>query len=135
MRRVIAFALAAAIPLAAQVPPPAMDTSATPASLAGKWTVSVTSSVGARPFSLEITPDPKSARRFTGTLSSMVSKDAVEGEIAEGKLTFRFGSADPSGKPVTVTFSGTALKDGSLTGSANLGWGSAMPWTATRDKK
>ena len=138
--RIAAFVFAlvtavAALDLSAQVAPPAVDVGATSATVAGKWILTVTTTVGPRPFALEIAPDPKDTKKLTGTLSSLVSRDAVEGEIEEGKFAIRFKSADPTGKTVTVIFSGNALKDGTLVGMADFGVGSPMLWKATRDKK
>lgn len=107
----------------------------TAANLAGKWTINVDTPVGRRPFSIEIKVDPKDAQKVTGTITTMVSKDAIEGEVVTGQLTFWFSSVDPTGNTDRITFVGTMLKDRSLAGTLNFGQGSPMPWTATRDKK
>lgn len=49
---------------------------ATAASLAGKWTITVDTPVGARLFWIEMKVDPKDAKKVTGTITTMVSKDA-----------------------------------------------------------
>lgn len=109
---------------------------ATAASLAGKWTITVNSPVGARPFWIELKVDPKDATKLTGTISTLVSTDAVEGEVVGDKLTFGFNPVDPAGaRTVRITFVGTLQKDGSLAGTLNTGPASSMPWTAVREKK
>ena len=108
---------------------------ATAASLSGKWTITVDTPVGKRPFWIEMKVDPKDSKRVTGTISTLVSKDLIEGEVADGKLTFWFSSTDPGGNMVRVTFVGTVQKDGSLAGTLTFGQGSPMPWTAVRDEK
>ena len=108
---------------------------ATAASLAGKWTIHVDTPAGARPFWIEMKVDPKDAKKVTGTIATMVSTDAIEGEVVAGQLTFWFSSVDPAGNTVRITFVGTVQKDKSLAGTLTFGQGSPMPWTATRDKK
>lgn len=107
----------------------------TVASLIGKWTLTVETPVGARPFWLEVKADPADPNKFTGTLTTMVSKDAVVGDVAAGKVTFWFSSVGPGGSTVRVTFAGTAQLDGSLAGTLNPGQGTLMPWKAVRDRK
>lgn len=98
-------------------------------SFAGKWTVNVETPNGAMQSALELKIDGK---KVAGTMASPMGEAAVEGEIAEGKLTFWI-TIDAGGNNMSVTFVGTMQKDGSLAGTFDFGQGE-MPWTAVRVK-
>jgi hypothetical protein len=105
---------------------------ATPASLAGKWTVSVETGQGPLESALELKADAKEPKKVTGTIISQMGEAAVEGEVVDGKLTFWI-TINGGGGELSVTFVGTQQKDGSLAGTFNFGQGE-MPWTAVRVK-
>jgi len=96
---------------------------------AGKWNVNVQNPNGAVESTLDLKVDGK---KVTGTLQSQMGNTTVEGEIAEGKLTFWF-SMDANGQTLNITFVGTSQKDGSLAGTLSFGQGD-LNWTATKAK-
>lgn len=140
----VASAIAAAPTLAhaqAQTPPPTppapQETKpeakpdakpATAATLAGKWAVTVESPSGTIESTLDMKADAKDAKKVGGNMSSQMGESVVEGEVVEGKLTFWIVINEMS-----VTFTGTLQKDGSLAGTFSFGQGE-MPWTAVRIK-
>lgn len=106
---------------------------ATAASLAGKWDVNIESPNGAMQSALELKADPKDAKKVAGLISSPVGEAVLEGEVVDGKLTFWF-KLNANGTDLSVSFTGTLQKDGSLAGTLEYGQGE-VPWTATREKK
>ena len=96
---------------------------------AGKWNVNVQNPNGAIDSTMELKVDGK---KVTGTLQSQMGEAKLEGEIAEGKLTFWF-SMDANGQTLNITFVGTSQKDGSLAGTLSFGQGD-LNWTATKAK-
>jgi len=96
---------------------------------AGKWNVNVQNPNGAVESTLDLKVDGK---KVTGTLQSQMGNATVEGEIADGKLTFWF-SMDANGTTLNITFVGTSQKDGSLAGTLSFGQGD-LNWTATKAK-
>jgi CubicO group peptidase (beta-lactamase class C family) len=112
-----------------------VDVTAPAASLIGKWTLTAETAVGPRPFWLDLKIDPKDPKKLTGTITTLATKDVVEGEVVAGAVTFWFSSVGPDGGAVRVTFAGTAQKDGALAGTLSLGQSALMPWRAVRGKK
>lgn len=106
---------------------------ATAAILAGKWDVNIESPNGAMQSALELKADAKDAKKVAGSISSPVGEAVLEGEVVDGKLTFWF-KLNANGTDLSVTFTGTLQKDGSLAGTLEYGQGE-VPWTATREKK
>ena len=102
----------------------------TDASFAGKWNMSIETPGGHRPATLTIKLDGK---KVGGTIASEMGEMPVAGELAEGKLTFTL-NIDMNGQSVAIAFTGTAQKDGSVAGTANMA-GQQMSWTATRIKE
>jgi hypothetical protein len=91
--------------------------------------VNVQNPNGAVESTLDLKVDGK---KVSGTLQSQMGNTTVEGEIAEGKLTFWF-SMDANGQTLNITFVGTSQKDGSLAGTLSFGQGD-LNWTATKAK-
>ena len=112
-------------------PKPDAKPDAAPAVM-GKWTMTIESPNGQMQSALDLKADPKDAKKLTGTLSSQMGETAVEGEFAEGKLTFRI-TFDANGTSMAIAFAATVQKDGSLSGTFDFGQGE-MPWTAVRAK-
>ena len=82
---------------------------------------------------VETTLDLKvDGKKVAGTITSQMGEAKVEGEIADGKLTFWF-SMDANGQTLNITFVGTSQKDGSLAGTLSFGQGD-LNWTATKAK-
>jgi hypothetical protein len=76
--------------------------------------------------------DPKDPKKLAGTIQSQLGEAKLEGELADGKLTFWF-SMDANGQTLNITFSGAQQKDGTLAGTLSFGQGD-MNWTATKAK-
>ena len=142
MRHLLALAIAAAVlsaaPLRAQqssdqAPPPKTDpktdSKAAPATAAGKWNVTVDAPQGTVASLLEVKLEGK---KVTGTISSDMGQSAIEGEFAEGKLTFSM-MFDGGGGAVELWFSGVMKEDGTMTGTIDTGQGQ-IPWRAERVK-
>jgi hypothetical protein len=118
----------------AQTPPPSQakpeakpEAAASP--FAGKWNVNVQNPNGAVESTMDLKVDGK---KVSGTLQSQMGEAKLEGEIADGKLTFWF-SMDANGQTLNITFVGTSQKDGSLAGTLSFGQGD-LNWTATKVK-
>ncbi len=97
---------------------------------AGKWNMAVETPGGQRPATLTIKIDGK---KVAGTIVSEAGELPIAGELADAKLTFTL-NIDANGQSMSIAFSGTAQKDGSLAGTANMA-GQEMAWTATRIKE
>ena len=108
------------------------DSKVTAASLAGKWTVNVETSNGPMQSALELKADPKEATKLAGTIVSPMGEAPIEAELKDGTLTMWL-TMSANGSEMTVTFTGTVQKDGSLAGTLDYGQG-AIPWTAVRVK-
>ena len=117
-----------------QTPPPAAaaekpaDAKA-PASIAGKWDMSAETPQGTMPVTLVIKID---AKKVTGTMASAQGETPMEGEFADGKLTWAI-VFQGSGGSMNITFNGALKDDGTLAGTFDFGQGE-MKWTATRAK-
>ncbi|MEZ5315873.1 MAG: hypothetical protein R2752_00580 [Vicinamibacterales bacterium] len=131
----VALALVAALGAAAtasaqtppQSPPAAEKPAATPApaSIAGKWSVTVQSPQGTMMSTLEVKQEGK---KITGTLSSDMGVAPVAGEYADGKLEFTI-SMDTGGGAMEIWFGGAFKDDGTMAGTLDFGQGE-IPWTA-----
>jgi hypothetical protein len=130
-----AFALAATFSVSArpqQADPPKPQQKPeqkAPASVAGKWDVTVDTDQGSMQSTLDLKQDGK---KVTGTLTSPQGAGPVEGEYAEGKLTFSMSFDGPNGS-VQIGFNATVKDDGSLIGTLDFG-GQPIAWHAVRSK-
>jgi hypothetical protein len=104
----------------------------TAAGMAGKWTVTVTTSQGPVDSSIDIKADPKDAKKFSGTITSQLGTANLTGEVVDGKLSFSF-PFNSNGNETMLTFNGEQQKDGSLAGTLDFGAG-AINWTAVKAK-
>jgi hypothetical protein len=119
---------AGAPPDGAQAPKP--DPKA-PASIAGKWTMTVDTDQGPMANQLDIKLDGK---KVTGTLESQMGSAPIVGEFADGKLTFSMSFDGPNGS-MDIAFTGTLQEDGSLSGMLTGGQGAfQLSWKAQRVK-
>lgn len=100
-----------------------------PASIAGKWDMTIDTDQGSMQSTLDIKQDGK---KVSGTLTSPQGAGPVEGEYAEGKLAFSMSFDGPNGS-MQIGFSATVKDDGSLTGTLDFS-GNQIPWRATRSK-
>jgi hypothetical protein len=111
-----------------QAEPPKTEAKA-PATLAGKWNMSINSPQGAMESALELKQDGK---KITGTIVTPQGTTELEGEFAEGKLVFAI-YFEAGGGAMEIWFSGALKEDGTLAGSLDV-QGSQIPWTAQRVK-
>lgn len=121
---VAAAVLAAPLYAAAQTP------SGPAPSVAGKWNMSVTGPDG-QPMSVTAT-FKQDGKKLTGTLVGSQGEVALEGQYADGKITFGVSVPSDSGA-MNIGFTGTMQADGSLAGMASGPFGE-IPWSATKSK-
>jgi hypothetical protein len=101
------------------------------ATVAGKWTIAVANDQA--PISAGLTL-AQSGTKVTGTFSSDHTGEApVEGEFANGTLTFFVTVHGDSDNAMRVDFTGKLKNDGSLEGTLKGPMGE-MNWTGTRTK-
>jgi hypothetical protein len=130
----IGLALATTLPARAmqsqQTPPPAppKPEQKAPASIAGKWDMTIETDQGQMQSLLEMKLDGK---KVTGTITSPQGAGPIEGEFADNKLTFSLSFDSPNGS-MNIAFSAT-LKDDAFTGILDFGQGQIL-WHATRSK-
>lgn len=127
------LALAQAATAVQSAPAPKQDQKPAPAAadpFSGKWNMAIETPGGQRPATLTIKIDGK---KVAGTIASEMGELPIAGELAEGKLAFTL-NIDANGQSMSIGFTGTAQKDGSLAGTANMA-GQEMAWTATRIKE
>jgi hypothetical protein len=135
----LALAVAFATALSAQQPqsqagpkPEAKPDPTAATSVAGKWNMSIDGPQGAMAAYLTLKIDEKDAKKVAGSIASDMGEQVIEGEWAEGKLTFWLSMSGGSGD-FSITFQGAMKEDGSLAGTFDFGQG-AMNWKATRAK-
>jgi hypothetical protein len=116
-----------------QAAPPAQEKPSeakAPATIAGKWNMTVQTDQGPMPVTLVMKLD---GRKVTGSVTSDRGETPLEGEFAEGKLTFDIKFQGSSGE-MSVTFNATHKKeDDTLSGTLDFGQG-ALNWKAERAK-
>lgn len=130
MRRLIAIASAITVTLglSAVVAAQAKPEAKAPASVAGKWTLSVDPGSGPLQLPMEFKADGK---KLTGTVIGPQGEPAnLTGEYADGKLNFVVSTPDGQ----TFTFKGAARDNDSLAGTVAGPDGSEIAWTAARVK-
>jgi hypothetical protein len=101
-----------------------------PASIAGKWNLTVETPQGSMANTLEIKLDGK---KVTGSLTSQMGTAAIEGEFADGKLAFSMMFESPNGN-FQIGWSGVLKADGTMAGTAAVGDMGTMNWVAERMK-
>jgi hypothetical protein len=131
---IVVGAIPAATSYAQQTaPPPAAQEKPAdpkaPTSIAGKWDMTAETPQGTTPVTLVMKLDGK---KVTGTLTGPQGEIPVEGEYADGKLTWSITIQGSSGD-LNVTFTGAMKEDGTLAGTFDFGQG-AMNWKAARAK-
>ncbi len=100
-----------------------------PASVAGNWNMSVNGPQGPMAISMALTQD---GRKLTGNLSSQMGDTGLEGEFADGKISFVISFQGNSGA-TQISFVGMLKEDGTLEGTLSGEMGD-MTWTAERVK-
>jgi hypothetical protein len=103
-----------------------------PPSIAGKWNMGVETQQGTMSSLLDIKVEGK---KVTGTVTGPQGEMAVQGEFAEGKLTFSLSFDGGSAGSMQIGFSGALKDDGTLAGTMDIGGqGMQIPWKAERVK-
>ena len=127
----LATGLAAQTPQSPKEPAPAAkpDPKAAPA-LTGKWSLSVDTPQGTMLNTMDLKVDGK---KVTGTIASQMGTSELEGEFADGKLTFNMSVDTPNGN-LQIAWTGALKDDGTLSGTASVGDMGQMNWTASRIK-
>ncbi len=100
-----------------------------PVSVAGNWNMSVNSSQGPMAVGLALAQEGK---KLTGTLSSHMGETTLEGEFADGKISFSITFQGDAGA-MQLAFAGILKDDGTLEGTISGPMGD-MTWTAERVK-
>ena len=100
-----------------------------PASVAGNWNMSVNGPQGPMSVSMVLAQDGK---KLTGSLSSQMGETQLEGEFADGKISFWISFQGSSGS-MQIAFAGVLKEDGTLEGTLSGQMGD-MNWTAERAK-
>lgn len=113
-----------------QTKPEAKPESKPPASIAGKWNMTVDTQQGAMQSVLDFKLDGK---KVSGTVASPQGEIGLEGEYADGKLTFSIVFQGSSGS-LTLVFNGAQKENGTLAGTMDYGQGQS-PWRAERPKQ
>ena len=131
---IVVGAMPAATSVAQQTAPPsaAQEKPADPKaaiSIAGKWDMTAETPQGTTPVTLVMKLDGK---KMTGTMTGPQGEIPVEGEYADGKLSWSITIQGGSGD-LNVAFAGAMKEDGTLAGTFDFGQG-AMNWKATRAK-
>src|ERR1700680_1453613 len=103
----------------------------TATTIAGKWTMTVETDQGTMTSALTIT---LAGKKVTGTRESQMGTAPIQGEFADGKLTFSLTFDTPNGA-LEIAFTGTLQADGTLSGMLNGGQGAfELAWKAQRAK-
>ena len=124
---VVALAIGLLTNLNAQQAKPKADT----AGVGGKWAISVVNDQGPMSASMTLT---QNGAKITGTFTNDHTGEApVEGEFANGTLTFAIDVHGDSGSAMHVDFTGKMKDDGTLAGTLKGPMGE-MNWTGTRVK-
>lgn len=119
-------ALAAAQATQAKPEPPKAEAKA-PASIAGKWTMTLDPGSGPIEAAIEFKQDEK---KITGTvLGPDGNPAALTGEFADGKLKFTVSTPDGN----QIAFSATAKDENSMAGAIDFN-GQQVPFTLSRVK-
>lgn len=98
-------------------------------SVAGKWNMSIEGPQGTMASYLDLKVEDK---KVTGSIASDMGEQVLEGEWAEGKLTFWI-TMSGGGGDFSITFTGAMKPDGTMAGTFDFGQG-PMNWTAVRAK-
>ena len=95
----------------------------------GKWSMNVQTPQGAMDVALDLKSEGK---KITGTISSPQGDAPLEGEYADGKISFAISIESPEGA-MAIGFAGAMKDDGTMAGTLTGPFGEA-PWTAARVK-
>jgi hypothetical protein len=116
------FALAVAVPVAAQTPAPAAD-------VVGTWDVTVNTQQGAIPSQIKLRKD---GAKLVGTIASQMGESNIEAEVKEKALAIWFNMQGQNG-PMAIEMNGTVDGD-KAKGAISMGGNVIGDWIATRAK-
>lgn len=119
--------------LAAAAVTTAQSKPAPPASLTGKWIMTLEMSQGAATPALAL--DQK-GEKLTGTYTGRYGAFQVNGTVKARAVTFFFTMHPDGGEPIRMTFTGEIAGDWqTMKGTAALGELGEAAWSAKRDEK
>ncbi|HUQ70384.1 MAG TPA: hypothetical protein VM165_12715 [Planctomycetaceae bacterium] len=126
MKKLVAllFALAVAVPAAAQTASPA-----SPVDVTGTWDITVTTQQGAIPSQLKLKKD---GAKIVGSIASQMGEAPVEAELKDKTLSVWFTMQGQNG-PMAIEMVGTVDGD-KIKGSLGMGGSTIGDWVATRAK-
>lgn len=109
--------------------PPAAPAKADAVTIAGNWNLQLDAGQGPMDIAATMKLDGK---KVTGMLSSQMGDVALEGEFADGKVTFGI-SFDAGGGAMSIMFIGTMKDNDTVTGTMSGPMGE-VPWVGKRVK-
>ena len=98
------------------------------ADISGAWAFQVDSSAGSGSPSFTFKQD---GEKLTGQYKGAFGEAPLTGTVKGGKVDFTI-KVDVQGQQMTLTYTGTVEKDGSMKGTAELGEVGSATWTAKR---
>lgn len=96
--------------------------------ISGAWSFQVDSSAGSGSPTLTFKQD---GERLAGQYKGAFGEAPLTGTVKGNKVDFVV-KVEAQGQPVTITYTGTVEKDGSMKGTAELGEVGSATWTAKR---
>ncbi len=114
---------------AATTKPPASATSASDKTdISGAWSFQVDSSAGSGSPTFTFKQD---GEKLTGQYKGAFGEAPLTGTLKDKKVDFVI-KVEAQGQQMTITYTGTVEKDGSMKGTAELGEFGSAKWTAKR---
>lgn len=126
----LVMVLIPAVALAQTAAPKVEEKPKAPATVAGKWLMTVDTPNAPTDSQMDLKLDGK---KVTGTLASQMGETPVTGEWTEGKLTLSFSVNSQNGM-LSLVLVGALKEDGTMAGTLDFGQGMAMNWRAARPK-
>ena len=96
--------------------------------ITGAWAFQVESSAGSGTPTFTFKQD---GEKLTGTYKGAFGEAPVTGTVKDNKVDFVI-KVEAQGQPLTITYTGTIEKDGTMKGTAELGELGSAKWTAKR---
>ena len=96
--------------------------------ISGAWAFQVESSAGAGSPNFTFKQD---GEKLTGQYKGAFGEAPLTGTLKGGKVDFSI-KVEAQGQQMTITYTGTVEKDGSMKGTAELGEVGSATWTAKR---
>ena len=96
--------------------------------ISGAWSFQVESSAGSGSPTFTFKQD---GEKLTGQYKGLFGEAPLTGTVKENKVDFVI-KVEAQGQQMTITYTGTVEKDGSMKGTAQLGDLGSATWTAKR---